>query len=335
MHRHSLIVAVGLACLFGGPAHAASQRDWAQCRGNDPAQLLVSCGVIIADRDETSESRAEAFACRADAHLARGETDAAIADAGAAIKLAPQNITAHVSQALGYFRKGDRDRAIIGFAIAHRLDAAKADAIAATNPTFAQIAALARGAPPAALATDAAANSSPFCPTRETAGNGFALVNTQQLRKQQVNPSGGDIATSEYFVDGERAMTATYYKGLLIVFASFLETYINSYDIDYTRLGVYQVGEETRYHTSSVTFGGKVRQTTVARRISGQEKLALGDCSFNTFVVESKMTYSDGTKTVARSNFSPDLKSSLRLTTTTDGAEPAVVSFDRIEPLSR
>ncbi len=271
--------------------------------------------------------------------LAHGDIDQTIADDSAAIRRAPQDVAGYVGRALAYFRQGDRDRAIIDFAVAERLDGAKADEIAAGNPDFAQIAAMARGTPSAAAPGDAAnaavANLGPFCPTRETAHEGYALVNMQQRRKQQVDPSNSDVVTNEYFVEDERAMSATYYKGLLIVFASFLSSYINSYDIDYTRLADYRIGEETRYRASSMTLDGKVRDYSVERRVTAQETLAVGDCSFDTVVIEAQSLYPDGTKTLARSNFSPALGMSLRLVSTTEGSDPVEVSYDRIVPLRR
>lgn len=269
------------------------------------------------------------------AALDQGDIDQAIADDSEAIKRAPQNIAGYVDRAQAYFRKGDRDRAIVDFAVADRLDAAKVDEIAGENPAFGQLAAMARGAPTTAAAASTAASPGSFCPTRETAHSGYALVNLQQRRKQQVNPSNGDVVTNEYFVEDERAMSATYYKGLLIVFASFLSTYINSYDIDYTRLTDYRVGEQTLYHASSMTLDGKVRNYTVERRVAAQEKLAVGECAFDTVVIETQSLYPDGTKTMARSNFSPTLGMSLRLVTAAEGSEPIEVSYDRIVPLRR
>ena len=335
MSLRNLVAAVTAAVLVGGPALAANQQDWARCRGNDPALALSSCGRIISDQAEAAPNRADAYLLRAGASFARGDIDAAIADDGEAIKLVPENIAAYVNQALAYFHKGDRDRAVIDFAVADRLDAARTDEIAAANPALAQIAAIARGSPPAAAGSNDAARAGPFCPTSETARNGFVLINQQEARSQRVHPSNGDVATYDYFEGDERAMSATYYKGLLILFASFLDTYINSYDIDYTRLGVYQVGQEALYHALHVTLDGKVTSVTVERRVVGAEKLVIGDCTFDTFVVESKTQFPDGTKTVGRSNFSPELKMSLHFTTTSEGSEPYEVGYDRIAPLTR
>jgi tetratricopeptide (TPR) repeat protein len=325
---------LGSHAFLGSPALAAGRQDGAQCRGNDAALAIASCSRIISDRDETAENRADAYLRRAEAYLNRGDIDPAIADDSEAIKLEPQNIAAYVGGALAYFRKGDRDRAIIDFAIADRLDPKAADEIAAANPAFARIAALARGSPSVSAGTNAETKAGPFCPTRETARQGFVLVDQKTRRKQQVDPSNGDVATNEYFVGGERALTATYYKGLLILFASFLESYINLYDVDFTRLDDYQVGQETLYHASNVTLDGKVRNVTIDRWVAARERLVIGECAFDTFVIESRTLFPDGTKTLARSNFSPTLRMSLRLIATTEGSQPYEISYSRIEPLS-
>jgi tetratricopeptide (TPR) repeat protein len=341
MSRCTLVAAIAAALVFAGSAilgnsaSAADQQDYVKCRGSDATAAMASCSAIIADRHETADNRADAYSRRAAARLQRGAIDAAIADFSAAIELQPQNIASYVARAVAYFRNGDRDRAVIDFAVAERFDAEKTDEIGAANPAFAQIAALARSVPPAAAAPGAAASTGPFCPTGATAGDGFVLVNAKTDRRQQVDPSSGDVATYEYFEGGARAMSATYYKGLLVLFASFLDTYVNSYDIDYTRLGNYQIGQQTLYHASHLTLDGTVSIVTVRRRIAAQEKLVIGDCSFDTFVIESQSQFPDGTKTVARANFSPALRMSLRYSTTTEGAQPYEVSYDRIEPLNR
>jgi tetratricopeptide (TPR) repeat protein len=333
MSKRSLVAALDVLFFAGASANAASQQDWVQCRGSDPTLAITACGHIISDQAETADNRADAYVRRAGAYRDRGDSDAAIADDSAAVNLAPQNAAAYVSRALAYFRKGDRDRAVVDFAVANRLDVKGADETAAANSDFAQIAAIARGSPPAAADAHTEAVTAPFCPTSETARQGFVLVNQKEQRRLQVNPSNGDVATNDYFVDGERAVTVTYYKGLLIVYGSLLESYINSYDIDYTRQGDYQVGQDTHYHASSVTLGGKLTKVAVERRIVGQEKLVVGDCSFDTFVVETQTVFPDGKKTLSRSNFSPALRMNLRFTTTTDGSKTYDVSYGLIEPL--
>jgi tetratricopeptide (TPR) repeat protein len=335
MSKRSLLAAAGVVFLVAGPAGAANRQDWAQCRGSDPALAIAGCGRVVSDQAETAENRAEAFLRRAGAYRDRGDSDAAIADYGEAVTLAPRNAAAYVSRALVYFRNGDRDRAIVDFAVAARLDAKGADDTAAVNPDFARIAAMARGSPPAGAPDNGASIPAPFCPTSETARNGFALVSRKEQRRLEVKASNSDVATQDYFVDGERAIVATYYKGLLIVYGSMLESYINSYDIDYTRQGTYQVGEDTHYHGSSVTLDGRLTKVAVERRVVGQEKLAVGDCSFDTFIIESETVFPDGQKTHSRSNFSPALRMNLRFTTTTDGAKSYDVNYDLIEPLSR
>jgi hypothetical protein len=84
-----------------------------------------------------------------------------------------------------------------------------------------------------------------------------------------------------------------------------------------------------------MTLDGKVTSATVERRVMGREKLAIGDCTFDTFVVESQTEYPDGETTQTRANFSPALKMNLRFTTTAKGSKTYDVSYDDIEPLSK
>jgi hypothetical protein len=339
----------GLAC---GSATAANDDVWAQCRGREAGIAIGACGQIISgpdaatdpdaaktDRPDASD-RDNAYILRAGAYLDRGQADAAIADYSAAINLAPANAAAYVGRARAYFRKGDRDRAVIDFAIAARLDVQRTNETATANPDFAQIAALARSSPQekpddTANAKAAARDAGTFCPTRETARLGFVLVDHKEQRRQQVDPSPGDVRTVDYFVDGERAIIATYYKGMLIVYGSLLESYISSYDIDYAQQDNVEVGQMARYHASRMTLDGKVTSATVERHVVGREKLVIGDCTFDTFVVESRTEYPDGEIARTRANFSPSLKMNLRFTTTAKDSKSYEVSYDDIEPLSK
>jgi tetratricopeptide (TPR) repeat protein len=349
----------GLACgLTCGSAAAANDEVWAHCRGSEAGVAIRACNEIISRPDAATDPEAakadrlnasdrnNAYIFRAGAYLDRGQADAAIADYSAAINLAPANAAAYVGRALAYFHKGDRDRAVIDFAIAARLDVQRTSETAAANPNFAQIAALARSSPQekpdgaakpddTANAKTADGNAGAFCPTRETARLGFVLVDHKEQRRQQVDPSPGDVRTVDYFVDGERAIIATYYKGMLIVYGSLLESYITSYDIDYTQQDNVEVGQLSRYHASRMTLDGKVTSATVERRVVGRENLAIGDCKFDTFVVESQTEYPDGETAHTRANFSPALKMNLRFTTTAKDAKAYDVSYDDIEPLSK
>jgi hypothetical protein len=349
----------GLACGLAFGSTAASGDDvWAQCRSGEAGVAIRACSQIISgphaatdpdaaktDRPDAS-NRDDAHILRAGAYLDRGQADAAIADYSAAINLAPANAAAYVDRALAYFHKGDRDRAVIDFAIAARLDVQKTNQTATANLDFAQIAALARSSPQekpdgaakpedTANARTAARDTGAFCPTRETARLGFVLVDHKEQRREQVDPSPGDVRTVDYFVDGERAIIATYYKGMLIVYGSLLESYISSYDIDYAQQDNVEVGQMSRYHASRMTLDGKVTSATVERRVVGREKLAIGDCTFDTFVVESQTAYPDGEIARTRANFSPALKMNLRFTTTAKDSKSYDVSYDDIEPLSK
>ncbi len=347
----TVTVAAALAtCSLGcGSAAAASDDVWAQCRGGEADIAIRACSEIISGPDAATDSdaakpdRDNAYLLRAAAYLDRGEAGAAIADDSAAIALAPANATAYVGRSLAYFRKGDRDRAVIDFAIADRLDAQKTDETATANPDFAKIAALARSSPqqkPDDAANAKAPNSTAhdtgaFCPTRETARLGFVLVDHKDQRREEVDPSPGDIRTVAYFVDGERAIIATYYKGMLIVYGSLLESYISSYDIDYAQQDNVAVGQTSRYHASRMTLDGEIANATVERRVAGREDLTIGDCTFDTFVVESQTEYPDGEITRTRANFSPALRMNLRFTTTAKDSKSYDVSYDGIEPLNK
>jgi tetratricopeptide (TPR) repeat protein len=337
----------GLACgLVCGSGAAASDELWAQCRGSDAGAAIQACSQIISgpdaatDPDVAAPDRDSAYTFRAGAYLNRGQADAAIADYSVAINLAPVSVAAYVGRALAYFRKGEHDRAVIDFAVADRLDGWRTNETATENPDFAQIAALARNSPQAKPDDTANAKAAPsdagaFCPTRETARLGFVLVDHKEQRRQQVDPSPGDVRTVDYFVDGERAIIATYYKGMLIVYGSLLESYITSYDIDYAQQDNVEVGQLSHYHASRMTLDGKVTSATVERRVVGRENLVIGVCTFDTFVVESQTEYPDGETTHTRANFSPALKMNLRFTTTAEDSKAYDVSYDEIEPLSK
>jgi hypothetical protein len=343
----------GLTCGLAFGSTATSGDDvWAQCRGSEAGVAIRACSQIISGPDTATDpdaaktdrpnasDRDNAYILRAGAYLDRGQADAAIADYSAAINLAPANAAAYVGRALAYFRKGDRDRAVIDFAIAARLDIQRTNETTTTNPDFARIAALARNSPQekpddTANAKAAAGDAGVFCPTRETARRGFVLVDHKEQRRQQVDPSPGDVRTVDYFVDGERAIIATYYKGMLIVYGSLLESYISSYDIDYTQQDHVEVGQMSRYHASRLTLDGKVTSATVERRVVGREKLAIGDCTFDTFIVETQTEYPDGETVGTRANFSPALKMNLRFTTTAKDSKAYDVSYDDIEPLNK
>jgi tetratricopeptide (TPR) repeat protein len=149
------LVSVTLA----GQALAASQQDWDQCQGNDPARAVQACDSIISDQSETAQNRVDAYVFRASAYLMQSDFDRAITNYSEAIKLDPQNVVAYLSRAVAYFHKGDRDHAILDYSFANALDSKAAARIATNNKELEPIIAAARASPPPAPALAAAVDA--------------------------------------------------------------------------------------------------------------------------------------------------------------------------------
>jgi tetratricopeptide (TPR) repeat protein len=142
--------------MLAGPALAASQQDWDNCQGKDPARTVAACSSIISDQNDIAQNRADAYIFRASAYLALSDFDHAIADYSEAIKLNPQNIVAYLSRAVAYFHKGDRDHAVLDYSTANALDSDATARIAANNQELEPIGAAARSSPPPPSALAAA-----------------------------------------------------------------------------------------------------------------------------------------------------------------------------------
>jgi S1-C subfamily serine protease len=152
----ALAVLFMLACVWAGPfpagitpAAAASQQDWNECGGPDPAHAIEVCARIIDNAQETADDRADAYVYRGAAYLAQDEVARAIASYTEAIELAPQKAIARIARAIAYERNGDSARAAADYVEANRLDPKAVADMVAQNPEFAAIAAKARATPPA------------------------------------------------------------------------------------------------------------------------------------------------------------------------------------------
>ena len=111
-----------LAFLFTVPALAASQRDWADCRGKDSGKSLAGCNRVLADKKLSARERAEALYNRGLAYKANDELDKAIADYTAAIAADPKWAVPYAKRGDLYDDKGDQQRAIADLTDALRLD---------------------------------------------------------------------------------------------------------------------------------------------------------------------------------------------------------------------
>jgi tetratricopeptide (TPR) repeat protein len=123
--------------------HTASQQEWDECAGKDPARVIEACSRIVPNVEETVQNRADAYLFRAGAYLAQGDFDRAIADYSDAIVLTPRNVVAYSSRALAYSRKGDRTHAVTDYVTAAKIDPQAVAGIAAGN---AEIDAIAKAA---------------------------------------------------------------------------------------------------------------------------------------------------------------------------------------------
>jgi lipoprotein NlpI len=119
MRRCLLAVA---AFLLTAPALAASQKDWADCRGKDASKSLAGCNRVLQDRRLSPRERAEALYNRGLANKANDDLDKAIADYGEAIRADPKWAVPYAKRGDAYDDKGDRDRAIADLSEAIRLD---------------------------------------------------------------------------------------------------------------------------------------------------------------------------------------------------------------------
>jgi tetratricopeptide (TPR) repeat protein len=111
-----------MAVLFATGAHAASQRDWDNCTGDDTDLKIAGCTAVLEDAGESPEKRATAFFNRGYAHAENGDTDSAIADYGQAIELDPENPDTYNERGDAWYDKGELDRAIADYGEAIRLN---------------------------------------------------------------------------------------------------------------------------------------------------------------------------------------------------------------------
>ncbi len=214
--RVVLAVAVNLLIGVSGQALAAGQQDYDDCsQMGDVIRGMVACTRIIENQSESAADRAGAYVQRGSDYVASGKLVEAIADYGEAIKLDPRNVTAYAARAVAYWRKGERDHAVIDYAIANALDPKSVAGITAENPEIATIGVIAF--PPAApdSVVQAPPTNGAFCPTADTARNGFVLVKGSV--RINVMPSTGEIVTKNYVFDDKPGQTETYYRGRFIL----------------------------------------------------------------------------------------------------------------------
>ncbi|HLH10823.1 MAG TPA: tetratricopeptide repeat protein [Methylovirgula sp.] len=121
-------VAVPLV-LFGSPAFAASQTDFADCmQMQDLDRGITGCSHIAQDESGLPHDRAVAYFDRGVDYYSRGDLERAISDWSAAIKLDATYVHAYNNRAKAYRAKGDYMLAIADDSDAIKLDPSHATA---------------------------------------------------------------------------------------------------------------------------------------------------------------------------------------------------------------
>ena len=123
MHLLGSIFIAATLLIAAGPAWAASQRDYDDCRQMvDLDRRTAGCTRIINDRKESVRNRATAYANRCGGWLLQDEHDRAIADCDQAIRLDPKFALGYHNRGVAWHDKGDLDRAIADYSRAIELD---------------------------------------------------------------------------------------------------------------------------------------------------------------------------------------------------------------------
>jgi hypothetical protein len=175
-----------------------------------------------------------------------------------------------------------------------------------------------------------------YCPTQATARQGFVLTSTDGRTRLEVQPSTDDMVSYSVVAGGKRALTPTYYRGFFLVRVVRADgtTGTASYDFDYMKEPVPDVGYHKAFRLTLPASDGNSITVAVDNRIVGHESIAIGDCSFDTLVIEGQTTNADGSVQQRRANFSPLLRMYVRMVMSIGNSPPTTTAYNRIEPLS-
>jgi tetratricopeptide (TPR) repeat protein len=106
---------IAICLLMAVPAFAASRKDHANCNGDDTDRMIVGCTRIINDGSEDAKVRSIAHVSRALAWQRKAERDKALSDYAEAIRLAPNEALPYNNRAILWRELGEVDRAIADF----------------------------------------------------------------------------------------------------------------------------------------------------------------------------------------------------------------------------
>jgi tetratricopeptide (TPR) repeat protein len=112
----------GALALAAGSASAATDKDRQDCDARDPERNVAGCTRIVEDTHEGAAMRGAAYVARGLAWQSKGDSDRALADFNAAIKLNPKDALAYNNRGMLWRERGDSDRAIADFTTAIAID---------------------------------------------------------------------------------------------------------------------------------------------------------------------------------------------------------------------
>jgi lipoprotein NlpI len=117
--------AILLTCLFlaCGAAYAQTASDAERCESisNNPDLAIKHCTAAISSGKYSGDALARLYMSRSGEWAGKGDFDQAIADASAALKVAPKTAFAHYQRGVAWANKGEYDRAIADFDAALQL----------------------------------------------------------------------------------------------------------------------------------------------------------------------------------------------------------------------
>lgn len=318
-------------------AKAAGQQDYDDCSlTNDIARGMAACTRIIADQSQSATDRAGAYVQRGNDYVASGRLDDAIVNFSSAINLEPGNTLAYTARAIVHWRKQERNHAAVDYGIAAFLDADRMAELAKANTEIKAIADVAWPPAPRSNSTSSAAWEGEFCPTADSARDGYEMFDRERDLHHVVQPFYGNLIRSQTFRAGKLIVAELSYKGRFAIaqqdvggIASF-----HHFDFDYTKTPELDLNTGRTYHVMTLTSDGKASLSTADRDVAAREKVSIGKCALDTFGIVARDTLPDGHVSDFFGNFSPVLRDTVRILGMTQGSS-ILVQYDSIEALKK
>jgi TPR repeat protein len=125
------------------PCLAADPSDWAKCGSDDLDVNIPACTAILGEANAPTADLIRAHRLRAKAYLSQHSFISAGNDFGQILKIEPGNVDALVGRGLAEFRQGNREKAVVDYIVATRLDSQKVNAMTQSSDDLKELASLA------------------------------------------------------------------------------------------------------------------------------------------------------------------------------------------------